>query len=106
MAICAAQGGMRDIPRARHSHDIVAKQTGEVTHIDNRAIARVAKLAGAPRSKAAGIYLHTPLKTLVERGQPLFTIYTESQGQLHYALNFLNQIPDIIHIRSLCNLSS
>ena len=94
-AICAAQGGMREPPIAKFTHDITASFRGKVISINNRLIARVAKLAGAPQDKAAGITLHTPLQTAVERDQPLFTIHAESKGKLRYALSLLTEIPPI-----------
>lgn len=46
-AICEAQGGMRVPPRARHTQPFAATRTGRVAAIDNRLLARAAKLAGA-----------------------------------------------------------
>ena len=39
--------------------------------IDNRRIARLAKLAGAPDDKAAGVDLHVAIGDQVARGQPV-----------------------------------
>src|SRR3546814_14654789 len=52
---------MRTPPTARLTHPIVASHSGRVTHIDNRRIARLAKLAGAPDVPAAGMRLHVSL---------------------------------------------
>ena len=57
-------------------------------------------MAGAPNDKAAGIVLHTPLQTLVEKQQPLFTIHAESKGGLHYALSVLRNLPEIIQVEA------
>ena len=97
-AICDAQGGMRDIPKPSFTHDITADKKGKVMSIDNRRIARVAKLAGAPVDKVAGIDLHTPLGTAVEMGQPLFTVCAESRGELDYALDYLKDQNHIIKV--------
>ncbi len=99
-AICLAQGGMRDIPTAPYCHTIESHFSGTVINIDNRYISRGAKLAGAPESKAAGIELLTPLHSIVSRSQPLFKIYAETRGQLHYALNFLKQGHEIFQIEA------
>lgn len=77
----------------------MAKQTGKVNYIDNRTIARLAKLAGTPKFKAAGVLVHATLGTNVESHQPLFMIYAESEGELRYALSFLKQISDIVEVR-------
>jgi thymidine phosphorylase len=46
MAICEAQGGFREPPVAALRHEIVAQTSGTVEAIDNRRLARIAKLAG------------------------------------------------------------
>jgi len=97
-AICDAQGGMRDIPRAQFSHDVLSHVVGKVSHIDNRYIARIAKLAGAPHAKAAGVLLHVALGMHVEKNQPLFTVYAESSGELNYALTLLKNNLIIINV--------
>ncbi len=97
-AICIAQGGMRDITKAHLTHTIESKCSGTIVNIDNRYIARVAKLAGAPKSKAAGVELLTPLNSIVCKSQPLFKIYAETRGELNYALDFLKQGHEIFQI--------
>ncbi|KAB2943093.1 MAG: thymidine phosphorylase family protein [Hyphomicrobium sp.] len=88
-AICEAQGGMRAPPRAEQLHPVVASSGGRVATMDNRRLAKVAKLAGAPKSPAAGIDLHVRLEDRVEAGQPLFTVHAQSRGELAYALNYV-----------------
>ena len=68
------------------------------TAIDNRRIARVAKLAGAPADKVAGVDLHTPVGTHLEKGAPLFTDHAHSPGELDYALGYLEEQDGIIDI--------
>ena len=97
-AICQAQGGMRDIPHAKFSHTIESNRSGTIINIDNRYIASVAKLAGAPKSKSAGVELLVPLHTVVGKSQPLFKIYSETQGELDYALDFLKQGHEIFQM--------
>ena len=88
-AICEAQGGMRIPPRAEHLHEVAAATSGRITTMDNRRLAKVAKLAGAPKSPAAGIDLHVRLGDRVEKGQPLFTLHAQSRGELEYALHYV-----------------
>lgn len=58
IAICEAQGGLRIPPKAAHTHSVTAPANGAVSAIDSRLVARVAKLAGAPRDPAAGATMH------------------------------------------------
>lgn len=97
-AICEAQGGFREPPRASHSHDIVADRDGVVASIDNRRIANVAKLAGAPLAPAAGIWFDAPIGRQVTAGDLLFTVHAESPGELRYALEYLSHHPEIVRV--------
>lgn len=94
--ICEAQGGLREPPTAIHKYPVIASHAGIVSSIDNRRIARVAKLAGAPDAKAAGLELHMRLGQPVARGAPLYTIHAETGGELDYALQYLSENHDII----------
>jgi thymidine phosphorylase len=86
--ICEAQGGMRKLAQAPHQHDFAASRDGTITAVDNRKLAKVAKLAGAPRAALAGVDFHAPLGRHVLRGEPLFTIHAETRGELAYSLAY------------------
>jgi thymidine phosphorylase len=93
--ICEAQGGLRTPPTSSHRHPICASHAGRIVAVDNRRLARVAKLAGAPDDKAAGVELHVSLGEEIERGHPLYTIHAETPGELEYALEYALANPDI-----------
>lgn len=97
-AICQAQGGLREPPRATLRHVIVARHAGECVGIDNRRIARVAKLAGAPIAVTAGIELHARLGQHIEAGAPLYTLHANAPGELAYALEYASRHTDIIQV--------
>jgi len=97
-AICASQGGMREPPRAAHRRTFEAARTGQVVEVDNRRLARGAKLAGAPQAPAAGIEFLTPVGTQVERGQPLFVVHAQAPGELAYAFDYLAAQQDVVRI--------
>ncbi|MGC1818241.1 MAG: thymidine phosphorylase, partial [Casimicrobiaceae bacterium] len=64
--------------------------------VDNRRLARAAKLAGAPQAPAAGIDFLAPIGTVVERGQPLFVVHAQAPGELAYAFDYLAAQQDVI----------
>lgn len=97
-AICEAQGGRRTPPRAAHTRAIPAQRKGRVVAIDNRRLARAAKLAGAPISPAAGVVLNVRLDAEVEAGQPLYTIHAQAPGELDYAAAYADAHPAIIQV--------
>jgi len=97
--ICEAQGGMRTPPTSSHRHPLAAARAGRIDAIDNRKIAKLAKLAGAPEAKAAGVELHVKLGDTASVGQPLCTIHADAPGELTYALAYAGANPDIIMVR-------
>ena len=97
-AICDAQGGIREPPRAVFVHPVLAGVSGRITAMDNRRLAKEAKLAGAPASRAAGIDLHVPVGATVEHGEPLFSVHAQSHGELDYALHYISDQSGIISI--------
>ena len=98
LAICKAQGNFKQPLLTPYKFEIKAKKTGVLRRIDNRKIAKLAKLSGAPQSKSAGILLNVHLNDEIEKGQLLYTLFTESQGELNYALEYYESHDDIITI--------
>jgi thymidine phosphorylase len=96
--ICEAQGGMRMPPVADHTQDVLAAEPGQLKAIDNRRLAKIAKLAGAPEDKAAGVFVHARLDDRIDRHRPLYTIHADSPGELDYALHYARANPDIFTI--------
>jgi thymidine phosphorylase len=98
IAICKAQGRFSKPVLAPHRIEIKAEKSGIIERIDNRKIAKLAKLSGAPQSKSAGISLNVHLNDKIEKDQLLYTLYAESQGELDYALDYKNNHNDMITI--------
>ena len=98
IAICKAQGRFSKPVLAPFKIEIIAEKSGMLNRIDNRKIAKLAKLSGAPQSKSAGILLNAHLGEQVEENQLLYTIYAESQGELNYAMEYKNNHKDIMTI--------
>jgi len=90
MAICKAQGGFQEPRMARFRQEIQAGKSGIVTSVDNRRIAKLAKLAGAPSDAGAGVYFNAFIGKKIRKGDVIFTVYAESPGELAYALDYLN----------------
>ncbi len=96
----AAQGGddnisPEKIPIGTHSAIIHSTRDGYVIGISNHAISRIARAAGCPSIHTAGIYLHKKLGDFVEEGDPLLTIYSESETKLSEAMALAESINPI-----------
>jgi thymidine phosphorylase len=98
--ICEAQGGLFTPPKARLRRPLLANRSGRVVHVNNRKIARLAKLAGAPDSKAAGLVLQTRLGEEVAAGAKILMVHAETPGELDYALDYAAANPDMIEIEA------
>jgi len=70
---------------AKYHFDIKAKKGGLVNEINNGAISKVARIAGAPGDKTAGAYLVKKAGQRVKKGETLYTIYAESRFKLGLA---------------------
>jgi AMP phosphorylase len=89
--IIAIQGGNPDV----HSSDILpgkyfmkipAPASGYVISINNSRLITVARLAGSPHDKGAGIYCNAKIGTQVRKGETIYTIYADRQGHLDRAV--------------------
>ena len=96
LRICQAQGGYTEPKVAPLQHRILATQAGHVQEIDNRRVARAAKLLGAPEAQTAGIDLHVKIGAVVNPGDCLFTMHAQARGELDYALAYLDHHPPIL----------
>ena len=103
LAISKAQGGFKQPKLSPIQHQIYSEKSGVLTEIDNRKLAMVAKLSGAPSDARAGLILHKKLGDTIKRGQALFTIYTDTQGELNYTLKYLAQQSTIFKITRIKN---
>lgn len=98
LAICEAQGGFRGPQIAPHRAFEVAAASGVIIAIDNRRIAKIAKLAGAPGRKGAGVLMLARIGDKVETGQPLYEIYAETRGELSWAQEYVRSGPSPLQI--------
>lgn len=98
ISICEAQGRFSEPVLAKHMACVNAKHGGIVQEIDCRKLAKVAKLAGAPRSLLAGVEFLSPLQKQISKGEELFRVYAESGGELDYALEYYKSQDEMIRI--------
>ena len=91
LEIVAAQGGSADVSSAemvpgRFSRDVVSDRPGFVRRISNKAVVAVAKAAGAPSDKGAGVVIHKKLGAKVSAGEAIMTVYADREDKLLHAM--------------------
>ncbi len=72
-------------PLAPLTREVAADRAGIVIGIDNERLARIARLAGAPKAKGAGVDLLHKLGDAVAAGQPLYRIHAANRSELGFA---------------------
>ena len=85
--IIAAQGGdpdvqPEDIEVGNETVEIHAEEKGRIQWINNRAMAQIAREAGAPKNRGAGVLLSKKLGDKVTEGDVLYTIFSGSSQKL------------------------
>ncbi len=85
-AIIAAQGPqMRRFVPGELTHTVTASVGGRIRYFDNLRIARIARLAGAPMDKGAGLELIARAGDVVARGDALYTIHATHPADFAFA---------------------
>lgn len=88
-AIIQAQGAKPFDPDAPGlaplSFDIRAPRQGTITAIDNLQMARIARLAGAPKVQGAGVDLLCKMGEPVKAGQTVYRVYAAYPADLEFA---------------------
>lgn len=95
--IIEEQGGdpkvvSKDIKVGKYKAKIRSSKEGYVTHILNKAVVQVARAAGAPKDKGAGILLNVTKGIKVKEGDLLFEIYADSKYKLAQAEKLAKQL--------------
>ncbi|MFU2487913.1 thymidine phosphorylase family protein [Thauera sp. WH-1] len=70
---------------ARLCFEVLAEADGLVTGIDNLQLARIARVAGAPKVQGAGVDLLKKLGDPVARGEVLYRVYADYAADLEFA---------------------
>ncbi|MBO8179101.1 MAG: AMP phosphorylase [Archaeoglobus sp.] len=93
--IVAAQGGdenikAEDIAVGDKTYTLTSSVEGAVVSVNNKSIVKIARTAGAPKDKGAGVYVHKKRGEVVKAGDPLLTIYAEKEWKLDNAIEVAN----------------
>jgi len=68
---------------------IKSNKNGYISYISNHEIVTIAKAAGAPFDKSAGVYIHKKLGEKVVKGDTILTIYSDHKEKLKDAVDIL-----------------
>lgn len=85
--IRAQHGKIKRLAPGKYRYIIRAQKTGKIEHIDNKFINDLARAAGCPEDKSAGIYFYKKLDKIKNR-EKILCVYATSEEKLEHAKNF------------------
>jgi len=99
--IIEAQGGdpnikPEDLPLGEYTVDYVAEKKGKIVTLSNSAIAKIARAAGSPVDKEAGILLSKRYDQPVKIGEKIFTVYSRSERNIDRVMQLINELNPIV----------
>lgn len=89
--IINAQGKQKKPELGQQRYPVHSSRAGKIVEIDNDIIAKIARVAGTPTDKGAGLYLSKKIRDSVKRGDLLYTIYAMNEFKLNLAKEFLRK---------------
>lgn len=99
--IIEAQGGNPnvkpdDLPIGPKHAAVRSDRAGKVLWLSTDDLVRIARMAGAPKEKGAGILLHAKLGETVRKDGVLLEIYAERSSKLNAAVELAKQLSPIV----------
>ncbi len=96
--IVEAQGGDPEvssdsIPNSDYSYTVFSESDDKIYALDSFNIGLIARAAGAPKDKYAGVVIHKSRGEIVHKGEPILTIHAHSESKITDALNMLHTSP-------------
>jgi AMP phosphorylase len=98
--IIEAQGGNPNITSetievGKYNLEVKSDRDGYVDSINNKSIIKVARAAGAPKSKGAGIMIHKKRGMKVDKDEPIYTVYADNKLKLKEAVKIAAKLRPI-----------
>lgn len=100
--IIEAQGGNPDIKPedicpGKKIAEFKSKKNGKILWISNKCVDIIARNAGAPKDKGAGLIFRKKLGEKVKKGETLFEIYAEKTNKFNNAIKSVNEM-DVVGV--------
>ena len=74
-----------DVPVGKYKVEVPSPEDGYISYLSNHGLIRIARAAGAPKDKGAGIILNKKKGEKVDKGETLYVIYADSKAKLEEA---------------------
>jgi AMP phosphorylase len=80
-----------DMDIGDHGIDFHSEKSGVVLWMNNTVLVEIARAAGSPKDKGAGIVLYKKLGDRVAKDEKLFTVYSEKQQKLERVRTLMDE---------------
>jgi putative thymidine phosphorylase len=95
----AQNGKVVDLKPSKINHTFFSKKTGTIFKIENHKINNLARIAGCPIDKFAGVFIHHHINDIVKKGEKILTVYAETKSRLNEAIKYYKKVYPIVHIK-------
>jgi len=75
----------------KYQYSVRAWRSGHISHISNSMISKIARIAGAPKDKGAGIYIYKQKMEKVKKGDKIMSVFAENRQELSFAVEIFRQ---------------
>ncbi|MBI2126364.1 MAG: AMP phosphorylase [Thaumarchaeota archaeon] len=82
-----------DIAVGEHTFNLVSENSGSIRWIDTTALVEVARAAGAPKDREAGVILNKKFGENVKKSEKLLTVYSSKSRKLERTIEMLQAMP-------------
>jgi putative thymidine phosphorylase len=89
--IKAQKGDLNRLKGPKLKKNIIAPYNLKIKEMNNKKINNLARIAGCPVDKFAGLYLHGHVNSKIHKGEPILTIYSENRNRLKAAIKYYNK---------------
>jgi len=89
--IIKVQGKVKKPSLGKFRYSVKTGKSGTVKDIDNEIIAKIARVAGAPKDKGSGLYIKKHVGDMVKKSELLYTIYAENKTKLGLAVEIMRK---------------
>jgi AMP phosphorylase len=94
--IISGQGGnpaikSSDIEVGSQKLEIKSENSGTILWMDNQLLIHIARVAGAPKDRKAGVVIHKKIGQRVRKGESIITVLSERTSKLGNAERILNE---------------
>lgn len=101
--IIRIQGGNSDIISGqlmpgKYSYSVMGTKNGKVKKINSKNAIMMARILGAPANKKSGVYLEVKIGDRVEKGEKIYSFYSDNENKLKEALDTHKNFPILEYV--------